>query len=81
MKYVVNATSGEFNIGEVVDIDPRLFVDEIDAQVLSPIDDEGNRLTPDGEILILGSTTEEQRREAEVQAAPVEANPALLDAE
>jgi hypothetical protein len=69
MKYVVNAATDDMAVGEIVEIDPRLFADYIEAKVLSPIDDYGNRLTEDGEILILSSTTEEQRRAREREAA------------
>lgn len=73
-KYVVNASVDEFALGEVVEINPALFADLIAGNFLSPIDDWGNRLTPDGEQLVLSSTTEQQRREREgVQADRTEA--------
>jgi hypothetical protein len=68
-KYVVNATVDEFRIGEVVEINPALFADLIEAKYLSPIDERGNRLVePDGEVLVLHSTEYEQRMAAQAQA-------------
>ena len=64
-KYVVNAAVDDFARDEVVEIDPALFQDLIAAKFLSPIDDWGNRLTDGGEMLVLSSTTEEQRRARE----------------
>ena len=80
-KYIVNAAVENFATGEVVEIDPRLFEDLIAGKFLSPIDDFGNRLNEDGEILVLSSTTEEQRRENEgVQQQPVAEGPQDEDA-
>lgn len=43
-KYIVNTTVGDMTYGEIVDLDPSLFADYIEAQWISPIDDHGNRI-------------------------------------
>jgi hypothetical protein len=72
-KYVVNATVDEFRIGEVVEINPALFADLIEAKYLSPIDERGNRLVePDGEILVLHSTEHERMAAQSIEPYEVE---------
>ena len=44
MLYVVNAAVDNLVTGEIIDIDPRLFADYIEAEFISPVDAEGNRL-------------------------------------
>jgi hypothetical protein len=66
-KYVVNAAVEDFANGEVVEIKPELFADLIEAKFLTPIDDFGNRLDENGDMLVLHSTTEEQRRAREAE--------------
>lgn len=53
--YIVNAAVDNLATGEVIDIDPALWQDFIEAQYLSPIDEEGNRIVsvapvPDAEV-------------------------------
>lgn len=63
-KYIVNATVGEFAQGEVVELNPALFADLIEGKYLVPIDDDGNRLDENGDILVLHSTQYEQSQPA-----------------
>lgn len=44
MRCIVNMSVAEFASGEVVDVDPVLFADMLESNVLSPIDEHGNRI-------------------------------------
>lgn len=47
----VNANVDDLVLDEIVDVDPDLFADYIEASLLSPCNAKGERLSPDGGVL------------------------------